>query len=55
MLKNLKSDYFLIKLFDNLQKKKSLNIIKYNKKIQKRMKIDNNTYKDFSENIHLLK
>ena len=28
---NLKNDYFLQKLFNNLLKKKSLDIIKYNK------------------------
>ena len=32
---NLKSDYFLQKLFDNLQKKKTLEITKYNKTIHK--------------------
>ena len=30
VFKNLKSDYFLRKLFYNLLKKKSLDIIKYN-------------------------
>ena len=37
ILKNLKNDYFLQKLFHNLLKKKSLNIIKYNKNIKKRI------------------
>ena len=36
---NLKSDYFLQKLFYNLLKKKSLDIIKYNKKIKERINI----------------
>ena len=34
IFKNLKNDYFLQKLFYNLLKKKSLDIIKYNKKIK---------------------
>ena len=36
--KNLKSDFFIQKLFDYLHKRKSLEIIKYNKSIQKRLK-----------------
>ena len=35
IFKNLKSDYFLQILFNNLLKKKSLDIIKYNKNIKK--------------------
>ena len=46
---NLKNDYFLIKLFNNLPKKKKLEIIKYNKNIQKRINITLNDYKDYSE------
>ena len=34
---NIKSDYFLRKLYDNMPKKKKLEIVKYNKKIQKRI------------------
>jgi len=33
---NLRSDYFLQKLFNNLKKKKSLCIIKYNQNIKKK-------------------
>jgi len=44
-----KNDYFLRKLFDYLSKKKKLDIIKYNKKIQKRINIDINDFKQFSE------
>ena len=36
---NIKSDYFLRKLFYNLLKKKSLDIIKYNNNIKERMNI----------------
>ena len=48
-LDNLKSDYFLQKLFDSLKKNKSLNITKYNKKLQKRLKLSFNDYKEFSQ------
>jgi len=43
------SDYFLRKLFDNLLKIKTLEIIKYTKNIQKRIKINTNDYKEYSE------
>ena len=45
----LKSDYFLQKLFNNLKTKKLLNIVKYNKKIKKRINIKINDYKEYSE------
>ena len=45
----IKSDYFLQKLFNNMQKKISLEIIKYNINIQKRLNININNYKNFSE------
>ena len=45
----IKSDYFLQKLFNNIQKKISLEIIKYNINIQKRLNININNYKNFSE------
>ena len=37
----LKSDYFLQKLFDNIERKRKLDIIKYNKKLKKRININN--------------
>jgi len=46
---NLKSDYFIQKLFDIMQTRISLKIIKYNINIQKRLNININNYKDFSE------
>ena len=46
---NLKSDYFIRKLFEYISKRKSLETIKYNKNIQKRMDININDYKDYSE------
>ena len=35
---NLKNDYFLQKVFNNVEKKKLLNIVKYNKNIKKKNK-----------------
>ena len=48
-LKNLKSDYFIRKIFDYIHKKKSLETIRYNKNIQKRINININHYKEYSE------
>ena len=46
---NIKADYFLEKVFNNLMKKKSLDIIKYNKKIKERINISIKDYKEYSE------
>ena len=46
---NLKNDYFLQKVFNNLEKKKSLDFIKYNKSIKKRLNINIKDYKEYSE------
>ena len=48
-LRNLKSDYFIQKFFGYMPKRKSLEIIRYNKSIQKRIKININHYKAYSE------
>ena len=48
-LKNLKSDYFLKNIIDYLKAKKSLQIFKYNKKLQKRLNLNVNNYKEYSE------
>ena len=48
-LKKLKSDYFIQKFFDYIYKRKSLEIIKCNKSMQKRMNININNYKEYSE------
>ena len=48
-LDNLKSDYFIQKFFNNINKKKSLEIIKNNKKLQKRLKVELTDYKNYSE------
>ena len=49
LLKDLKSRYILDKIFNNLKKIKSLEIIKYNKRLQKRKDISVNDYKDYCE------
>ena len=46
---NIKSNYFLEKVFNNLKKVKTLNIVKYNKNIKKRININTNDYKEYSE------
>ena len=47
--RNLKSDYFLQKLFDNLERKKLLDIVKYNKYMKQRININITDYKEYSE------
>ena len=49
IFEKLKSDIILKKLFNNLKKKKLLEIIKYNKYSQQRLKLNNNDYKEYSE------
>ena len=44
---NIKSKFILKKIFESIQKNKVLNIIKYNKKIQNRLNITQNDYKEF--------
>ena len=46
---NLKSDYFLQLLFNNLVKKRYLDIIKYNNNIRDRINISIKDYKEYSE------
>ena len=48
-LRNLKSDYFIQKFFGYMTERKTLEIIRYNKNIQKRIYISINHYKAFSE------
>ena len=49
IFKNLKNDYCLQNLFNYLLKKKSLDIIKYNKNIKRRINISIKDYKEYSE------
>ena len=48
-LKNVKSDYFIQKFFGYMKKRKSLETVRYNKSIQKRINININHYKAYSE------
>ena len=48
-LRNLKSDYFIQKFFEYLTERKYLETIRYNKSIQKRINININHYKAYSE------
>ena len=49
LFKNLKNDYFLRILFNHLLKKRSLEIMKYNKYIKDRLNISIKDYKEYSE------
>ena len=46
---NIKNRYILSQLYDNMTKKKKLEIVKYNKKIQNRLNLDLKDYKEYSE------
>ena len=48
-LRNLKSIYFIIKFFGYMTERKSLETIRYNKSIQKRINININHYKAYFE------
>ena len=49
ILESLKSDYFLQKLYDIMPKKKKLEIVKYNKRVQNRLDLGIKDYKEYSE------
>ena len=49
ILQNIKSNYFLERIYDNILKKKSLEIVIYNKKIQNRINLSIKDYKEYSE------
>ena len=49
ILENIKADYFLQQLFGNLGRKKILELIKYNNNIKRRINININDYKEYSE------
>ena len=48
-LKNVKSHYIIQKFFEYMTERKSLETIRYNKSIQKRINININHYKAYSE------
>ena len=45
----LKSNYILKRIFNNLKKNKLLEIAKYNKELQKRLNLNINEYKEYSQ------
>ena len=45
----LKGTFISKKIFDNMEKNKSFLIMKYNKKLQKRLKINIDNYKKFCQ------
>ena len=49
ILENIKSRYILSKIYNNMTKKKKLEIVKYNKKIQNRINLSFKNYKEYSE------
>ena len=46
---NIKSRYILSKIYNNMTKKKKLQIVKYNKRIQNRLSLDIKDYKEYCE------
>ena len=46
---NINSKYILSKIYDNMTKKKKLEIVKYNKKVQNRLDLGVKDYKEYSE------
>ena len=49
ILKNIKSNFILKKIFDYIHKRRALKTIRYNKSIQKRINININHYKEYLE------
>ena len=49
IFEKLKSDYFLARIFEYMPKKKSLEIMKINKRLQKRTNLSIINYKEYSE------
>ena len=47
--RNINNDSFLEKVFAYMKKNKSLNIMKYNQKLQKRLNLSINDYKEYSQ------
>ena len=47
-LENLKSYFIFKKIFASIKKIKQLDILRYNKKLQKRLNLNINDYKEYS-------
>ena len=48
MLKNIKAIYFVKKLFSNLEERKKLKVVKYNKRMQNNLDLNLINYKKFT-------
>ena len=49
VIENIKSRYILSKIYDIIPKRKKLEIVKYNKRIQNRLNLSIKDYKEYSE------
>ena len=49
IIDNINSKYILSKIYDIMPKKKKLEIVKYNKKVQNRLDLGVKDYKEYSE------
>ena len=49
IIENIKNKYILSKIYDNMTKKKKLEIVKYNKKIQNLLNLSVKDYKEYCE------
>ena len=49
IIENIKSRYILSRIYNNMAKKKKLEIVKYNKRIQNRINLSVKNYKEYSE------
>ena len=53
-LKIIKSNYILSKIYANMEKKKTLELVKYSKKIQNRLNLNIKNYKEYYETFILI-
>ena len=51
IIEKIKSRYILSKIYDIMSKKKKLEIVRYNKKIQNRLNLNIKDYKEYSETL----
>ena len=52
-LENIKSNYIFKRIIEYMKKNKSLEIMKYNKKLQKRLNLNINDYKEYYQSIEI--
>ena len=55
IIENIKSRYILSKIYGNIPKKKKLEIVRCNKKIQNRLNLGVKDYKEYSETFTTIK